>query len=224
MSIIYDTSPEHCAAKEKIPLQHIKKLNKKLFFTLLSLLLSLLLLFFLILHPSKPRFHLRDTSLYVFSLSSPPLPRLLNSTIQATIASNNPNTHVGVYYDHLRAYAVYKGQPITAEAELPPFYQGSGDTDILSASLVGVGMPVAMSLGYEVVRDQMNGKMVLSIRLDGVMRWKVGSWVSGRYRFDVDCVAVIGYGGAAAAGGGGGGGTMAGVVGSMEGAECSTNV
>ncbi|KAH0465355.1 hypothetical protein IEQ34_005458 [Dendrobium chrysotoxum] len=224
MSIIYDTSPEHCAAKEKIPLRHIKKLNKKLFFALSSLLLSLLflfLLFFLILHPSKPQFHLRDTSLYDFSLSSPPLPRLLNSTIEATIASNNPNTHVGVYYDHLRAYAVYKGQQITAEAELPPFYQGNGDTDILSASLVGVGMPVAMSLGYEVVRDQMNGKMVLSIRLDGVMRWKVGSWVSGRYRFDVDCVAVIGYGGAAA---GGGGGMMAGVVGSMEGAECSTNV
>ncbi|XP_020599207.1 NDR1/HIN1-like protein 1 [Phalaenopsis equestris] len=222
MSIYSTTSPKHCAAKQTIPLHHLKTLNKKLLFTLSSLLLSLTflsLLFFLILHPSKPRFHLHDTALYDLTLTSPPSPRLLNSTIQATIVSNNPNTHSGVYYDRLRAYAVYKGQQITAEAELPPFYQGNGDTNLLSASLVGAGMPMATGLGDEVVRDRMNGKMVLSVRLDGEMRWKVGSWVSRRYRFDVDCVAVIRYGVAAA-----GGGLMAGVLGEAEGTECSANV
>lgn len=225
MSIIFDASPKHCAEKQTTSLRHLKRLDRKLVFTLSSLLLSLLflfLLFFLILRPSKPRFHLRDATLYGLALSSKPLPRLLNSTIQATIASSNPNAHVGVCYDGLRSYAVYEGQQITAEAELPPFFLGNGDTNLFTASLAGVAMPVTAALGYEVARDQMNGKVVLSVRLDGEMRWKVGSWVSRRYRFDVDCVAEMRYGGGG--GGGGGGGVAAGVVGSLDGAVCSTNV
>ncbi|KAK8963701.1 hypothetical protein KSP40_PGU013303 [Platanthera guangdongensis] len=222
MSIIYDTSPKHCAAAIHGgggALHRLKKLDKKLLFSLSTFFFSLLiisLLIWLIFHPSKPLFYLRDATLYDLSLTSPPLARRLNSTIQATIFSKNPNTRVGVYYDRLVSYAVYKGQQITADSELPPFYQGHEDSNFLSASLSGVSVPVAPAVLYEVGRDQMAGKMLIRLRLDGKLRWKVGSWVSGWYRFDVDCAAVVDFGV-----GGAGGGMRA--PESVEGRQCSIN-
>ncbi|KAG0474933.1 hypothetical protein HPP92_014619 [Vanilla planifolia] len=121
----------HCAAKHRL---YISKFNKKLLSaasTLIFTILLLSLLIWIILRPSKPEFSLRDAAIYDLSLSSYPLARLLNSTIQATIVSKNPNARVGVYYDRLRACAVYKGQQITADASLPPFYQGHGDINLL---------------------------------------------------------------------------------------------
>ncbi|KAG1354756.1 NDR1/HIN1-like protein 26 [Cocos nucifera] len=210
MSLYLTSSPKDCSKKGF----HINKLSKKLLYTLSTLLLSIVsaaFLIWLILHPSKPEFSLRDTSLYELSLSSP---HLLNSTIQTTIVSKNPNNRVGIYYDQLRVYAAYKGQQITADSLLPPFYQGHQDSNLLSASLHGTGMPVAPSFGYEVGRDQTAGRLYLGLRLDGQLRWKVGTWVSGRYRFDVDCMAVIAIRP----------GDTSGLLGSVQGNQCSTTV
>ncbi|XP_019703016.1 NDR1/HIN1-like protein 26 [Elaeis guineensis] len=210
MSLYLTSSPKDCSKKGF----HINKLNKKLLYTLSTLILSILsatFLIWLILHPSKPEFSLRDTSLYELSLSSP---HLLNSTIQTTIVSKNPNDRVGIYYDQLRVYAAYKGQQITADSLLPPFYQGHQDSNLLSASLHGTGMPVAPSFGYEVGRDQTAGRLYLGLKLDGQLRWKVGTWVSGRYRFDVDCMAVIAIRP----------GDTSGLLSSVQGNQCSTTV
>ncbi|XP_026656520.1 NDR1/HIN1-like protein 26 [Phoenix dactylifera] len=210
MSLYLTSSPKDCSQKGF----HIKKLNKKLLYTLSTLVLSILsagFLIWLILHPSKPEFSLKDTSVYELSLSSP---HLLNSTIQTTIVSKNPNDRVGVYYDQLRVYAAYKGQQITADAALPPFYQGHQDTNLLSASLHGAGMPVAPSFGYEVGRDQTAGRLYLGLKLDGQLRWKVGTWVSGRYRFDVNCIAVVAITP----------GDTSGLLSSVQGSQCSTTV
>ncbi|ONK55971.1 uncharacterized protein A4U43_C10F2820 [Asparagus officinalis] len=205
MSLLTQSSPKHCANKGF----HLKTLlNRKLLYTLSTLISSLLfviLLIYLILHPSKPQFYLQNTTVSNLALSS----------VQATILSKNPNTKVGVYYDDLRAYAVYKGQQITAGSALPPFFQEHEDSNVLSASMYGAGMPVTASAGYEVGRDQEAGRaMALTVRIDGKLRWKVGSWVSGKYRFNVDCVAIIGIGSSV-----GGGGWS-----SVQGTECSTSV
>ncbi|PKA46558.1 hypothetical protein AXF42_Ash012691 [Apostasia shenzhenica] len=210
MSIIYSTSPKHCADKEiTLPL---KKLNKKLLWlisTFLSSVFLLCLLIFLILRPSKPIFSLAATTVSDLTLS--------NSTIQATFVSHNPNTRVAVFYDNLRAYAIYRGQHITGDAELPPFYQGHGDTNLLSASLAVAAVPVTPSLGYEASRDRTTaGKLLLRLRLEGRLRWKVGNWVSGGYGLEVDCIAVVGY----VAGDGAPAVHMA----SAEGTQCSTSV
>jgi len=212
MSLLIQTSPKHCANRG---FQLKKILNKKLLYalsTFISSILFILLLVCLILHPSKPQFYLKGVDLALSA--SAPRGLLLNSTVQVTLLSKNPNTKVGIYYEDVRAYAVYKGQQITADSSLPSFYQGNGDANLLSTSLYGAGMPVAASVGYEVGRDQVAGRMVLSVRIDGRLRWKVGSWVSGRYRFDVDCVAVVGLRP--------GGGPTGSAV--QEGSQCSTTV
>lgn len=155
---------------------------------------------------------LREADIYQLNLSGPR--RLLNSSIQLTLVSKNPNKKVGIYYDELQVYASYKGQQITLYTSLPPFYQGHEDSNFLSASLIGNGLPVDPSFGYEVQRDQSAGKLVMNLKASGRLRWKVGTWVSGRYRFNVDCVAIMPFGPS----------LPAGPLTFRQGAQCSTTL
>ncbi|CAI9774213.1 unnamed protein product [Fraxinus pennsylvanica] len=187
MSKVHEKSPKDCAKKRF----NINKFHKKFFFsfsTFLLAILSLVFLVWLILHPKKPQFSLKDVNIYQLNLSDS---NLINSTVRLTLSSNNPNKKVGIYYDVLQVYASYKSQIITQETSLPPFYQGNEETNLLSAALDGYQIPVAPSFGYEVGRDQRIGKFVLTLKVIGRLRWKVGTWVSGRYRFNVNCIAIL---------------------------------
>ncbi|KAH7538324.1 NDR1/HIN1-like protein 26 [Ziziphus jujuba] len=210
MSQFYTKSPKHCGKQGF----NVDKLYKKLFFgfsVLLTSILALIFLIWLILHPSKPQFSLKEVDIYQLNLSGS---HLLNSSIQLTLLSKNPNQKVGIYYDDLQVYAAYKGQQITMYSSLPPFYQGHQDSNLLTASLVGSGLPVAPSFGYEVGRDQTAGRLVLNLRVNGRIRWKVGTWVSGRYRLNVNCVAVMAFGPT----------IPTGPLISRQGTECSTSI
>lgn len=203
-------SPKHCAQKGL----NVGKLYKKLFFafsTLFTSILSLILIIWLILRPSKPQFSMREAGLYQLSLTGS---HLLNSSVQLTLLSKNPNQKLGIYYDELQVYATYKGQQITTYTSLPPFYQGHQDSNLLTASLVGKGLPVAQSFGYEVERDQKTGQLVLNLKVNGRLRWKVGTWVSGSYRLNVNCVAVMAFGPA----------IPTGPLTSKQGVQCATTV
>ncbi|KAH7543734.1 hypothetical protein ACOSP7_031559 [Xanthoceras sorbifolium] len=211
MSQVFSKSPKHCGEKQKLT---IDKPYKKLFCALsacFTTVLSAILLIWLILHPSKPQFSLREADIYQLNLSTS---HLLNSSIQLTLLSKNPNQKVGIYYDELQVYAAYKGQQITVDSYLPPFYQDHQDTNLLTASLVGTGLPVAASFGYEVGRDQAAGKLVLNLKMNGKLRWKVGTWVSGKYRFNVNCVAVMDFGPT----------LPTGPLSTKQGTQCSTSV
>ncbi|KAL9337182.1 hypothetical protein Peur_068951 [Populus x canadensis] len=190
MSQVSIKSPKQCA-KQGL---NFDKLYKKLFFAfsgIFTTLLLLILMIWLILRPAKPEFTLKEADIYQLSLSGP---NLLNSSIQLTLLSKNPNQKVSIYYDELQVYAAYKGQQITVDTFVPPFYQGHQDSNLLTASLVGTGLPVAPSFNYEVGRDRTAGKLVLNLKVNGRIRWKVGTWVSGRYRINVNCLAVMALG------------------------------
>ncbi|KAB1205216.1 Protein YLS9 [Morella rubra] len=210
MSQILVKSPKHCAKQGLNIDKHYKKLFLA-FSTLFTSILSLILIIWLILRPAKPDFSLTEADVYLLNLSGG---HLLNSSVQLTLFSKNPNQKVGIYYDELQVYAAYKGQQITTYTSLPPFYQGQGDSNLLTASLVGIGLPVAPSFGYEVGRDQIAGKLVLNLKVNGQLRWKVGTWVSSRYRFNVNCVAVMPFGPA----------IPSGPLTSKQGTQCSTTV
>lgn len=216
MSEIGIKSPKHCAKKGLVH-THDYKVYKKLFLvfaTLFTSILSLIFLFWFILHPAKPQFSLQQAEIYKLTFLSGS-DHLLNSSIQITLLSKNPNQKVGIYYDDLQAYASYRGQQITVQVPLPPFYQDRQEANLLSASLSGTGLPVAPSLGYEVVRDQTAGKLVLSLRISGRVKWKVGAWVSGPYHLNVNCVGVMASGPYVA---------PSGIVSIKQGAQCSTAV
>ncbi|KAJ4830889.1 hypothetical protein Tsubulata_011113 [Turnera subulata] len=213
MSQILIQSPKHCAKRERL-LNVDHKLYKKLFFAFsacFTTLLALILIIWIILRPTKPDFTLKEADIYQLSLSGP---NLLNSSIQLTLLSKNPNQKVGIYYDELQVYAVYKGQQITVDTPFPPFYQGHQDSNLLTASLIGTGLPVASSFGYEVGRDQTAGKLVLTLKVNGRLRWKVGTWVSSRYRINVNCIALVAFGSS----------LPTGPLSAKQGTQCSTSV
>jgi hypothetical protein len=143
------------------------------------------LIVYLVLRPTHPRFYLQDATLRQLALAN----GTLSTALQVTLASRNPNGRVGVYYDRLDAYAAYKYQQVTPAAALPPAYQGHGDVDVWSPVLAGSGVPFAPYLAAALAEDVAAGYLVLQLRIDGRVRWKVGSWVSGRYHIFVRCPA-----------------------------------
>ncbi|XP_047322123.1 NDR1/HIN1-like protein 26 [Impatiens glandulifera] len=201
MSIIDEKSPKHCGSKQQQQNgnHHLKKIknnfssSKKLictFSTFFTSILFIIILIWFLLRPTKPQFSLKDTQITQLSSGA----GLLNSSLQLTLLSQNPNNKIGIYYDDFLLYATYKTQQITVQTPLPPFYQEHEEKNLLSATLIGVGVPVAPSLGYEVGRDRSSGKLVVNVKGIGRLRWKVGTWVSGSYRFVVNCVSVMDFG------------------------------
>jgi Late embryogenesis abundant protein len=174
MSIIFTASPpKDCSKRGQNQLFHHIKGNRKLLISLSGLIFSILSIFllWLLLHPTNPRFYLKDLS-------------ALNSTISTAIISKNPNSHASIYYDNLHVYVAYAGVQITPEVVLPPFNQGELDNDIISADLVG---PTGMSSASDMAVKLTN----LNLKIEGNLRWKVGPWVSGRYKLEVDCMTML---------------------------------
>lgn len=164
-----------------------------LFFLVILVLLAILIIW-LVLRPTKPRFYLQDAVIYSFNTTGG-VPSLLNSNIQVTIASRNPNDRVGIYYDRLHVYAAYKYQQITPATAVTPIYQGHKDILLWSPFLCGVEVPLAPFLAEALERDHAAGALLLNVKLDGRIRWKVGSWTSGHYHLFVDCPALLSFGG-----------------------------
>uniref|UniRef100_A0A0E0MCP0 Late embryogenesis abundant protein LEA-2 subgroup domain-containing protein n=1 Tax=Oryza punctata TaxID=4537 RepID=A0A0E0MCP0_ORYPU len=163
----------------------------------LALIVAIIaLIVYLVLRPTHPRFFLQDATLRQLDLSNSSTSGVLSTTIQVTIASRNPNDRVGVYYDRLDVYASYKYQQITLAASLPPVYQGHGDVDVWSPVLTGPNVPFAPYLGDALAKDVAAEYLILQVKIDGRVRWKVGSWISGHYHLFVTCPAFfIGSGG-----------------------------
>ncbi|KAI4382226.1 hypothetical protein MLD38_008215 [Melastoma candidum] len=167
-------------------------LPRHLFSFLLGIVVVVLfavLLIFLILRPTKPSFILRDAMVYNFNSTASPT--LLTTTIQVTISTRNPNARVGVYYQKLDVYASYRGQQITLPVQLPDSYQGHKEIVEWSPFLYGESVPVSPFLAESLAEDQNVGTVLLNIKVDGKVKWKVGTWVSGKYLLHANCPALL---------------------------------
>ncbi|XP_074571787.1 NDR1/HIN1-like protein 1 [Curcuma longa] len=150
-----------------------------------------ILIVWLVLRPTKPTFYLRDAAVLQFNLSLSD--NLLATVAQATVASHNSNGRIGVYYDRLDVFATYQDQQITVATAIPPFYQGHEDINVWSPYLAGTSVPVAPYLCSALQQDEAAGILLLYVKMDGRIRWKVGSWTSGHYRLEVSCPAFFSF-------------------------------
>lgn len=155
------------------------------------IVLVVVLLVWAILQPNKPRFILQDATVYAFNLSTP---NLLTSNFQVTLSARNPNDKIGIYYDRLDVYASYHSQQITLRTAIPPTYQGHKEINVWSPFIYGNQVPVAPYNSVALGQDQGSGAVQLTIRIDGRVRWKVGTFISGRYHLYVRCPAYITFG------------------------------
>ncbi|XVF55840.1 hypothetical protein PTKIN_Ptkin06aG0069000 [Pterospermum kingtungense] len=185
------------SAKDKDCSYHGKR--RRIFFrrvigcilTFLLLVLIVIFLIWAILRPSKPSFILRDTTLYVFNAS---IPNFVTSSFQVTIASRNPNDRIGIFYDRLDVYASYRNQQITLMTALPPTYQDHNENNVWSPFIYGNMCPVAPDNFEYLGEEQSAGTVFLTIRIDGRVRFKVGTFVSKRYHLFVRCPAFLTFG------------------------------
>ncbi|XP_068662341.1 NDR1/HIN1-like protein 1 [Aristolochia californica] len=176
---------KHCGSHD----HKRRKLYRRLFAAFLAFIILVLLIVFiiwLVLRPTKPRFSLQDAAVYQFNLSGP---NLLTTTVQISLVSRNPNDRIGVYYDRLVVYASYRNQQVTLGTVLPSTYQGDNDVIVWSPFLNGASVPVSPYLGLAIGQDQTVGYYILNIKVDGRVRWKVGTWISGGYHLYVNCPA-----------------------------------
>ncbi|KAJ9694989.1 hypothetical protein PVL29_010463 [Vitis rotundifolia] len=155
------------------------------------IILVVVLLVWAILQPKEPRFVLQDPTIYALNISTP---NILTINIQVTITTRNPNDKIGIYYDKLVTYATYRGQQITPAYLIPPTYQGHKEIITWSPFLSGTGVPVAPYNAIALNQDQSYGAITLIIKINGRVRWKVGTFTSGRYNLNVKCVAPITFG------------------------------
>ncbi|KAL6870931.1 hypothetical protein ACP4OV_014779 [Aristida adscensionis] len=163
-----------------------------LLFVLALAVAVIALIVYLVLRPTHPRFYLQDATIKQLDLgANSTAAGALSTTLQVTVASRNPNGRVGVYYDRLDVYAAYKYQQVTLAAALPPVYQGHGDVDVWSPVLAGPAVPFAPYLADALAKDLAAGYLVLQVKIDGRVRWKVGTWVSGHYHLFVTCPAFL---------------------------------
>ncbi|XP_058087888.1 NDR1/HIN1-like protein 1 [Magnolia sinica] len=168
-----------------------KKLYRPLLFTLLGFVIAvvfIILVIYLALRPTKPSFFIQDATVYQFNMTSP---NFLTSTLQVSLYSRNPNSRVGIYYDSLDMYASYHNEQITLSTGLPSVYQGDNDVSIWSPLLCGASIPISPYLGVAFDRDHAVGLAVITVKVKGVLKWKVGTWVSGQYQLYVSCPAYL---------------------------------
>ncbi|KAK6944107.1 Late embryogenesis abundant protein, LEA_2 subgroup [Dillenia turbinata] len=158
----------------------------------LFIVLVVVLIVWAVLRPEKPTFILQDISVYAFNISTNPY--LLTSNFQVTISSRNPNDNIGIYYDKLDIYAVYRSQQITLRSGVPPTYEGHKEVNTWSPFICGTSVPIAPYLAVALNQDQSVGSVLLTVKVDGQIRWKVGSIVTGHYHLYANCPATITFG------------------------------
>ncbi|KAK7312676.1 hypothetical protein VNO77_36735 [Canavalia gladiata] len=165
------------------------------------LILLIIFLIWIILRPTKPRFIIQDATLYTFNFSSTspsvtsPTPNILTLTMQVTLAAHNPNHRIGIYYHNLYAYASYRNQQISLATSIPNTYQGHKDFTIWSPFIYGNAVPVSPFLLSALQLDQSTGTVLVNVKVNGRVKWKVGTWISGRYHIYVNCPAYIRFAG-----------------------------
>ncbi|XP_051150710.1 NDR1/HIN1-like protein 1 [Andrographis paniculata] len=152
------------------------------------LALLTILIVWAVLQPKKPRFSVQDATVFVLNVSAP---NVISTTIQITVLSRNPNSRIGVYYGKLFVYANYNNQQISYYTVIPPTYQGHKDLNIWSPFIYGTNVPVAPYNGLRLAQDQSAGAVRINFKIDGRVKWKVATFVSGRYHLHVTCPVTI---------------------------------
>ncbi|CAF2366901.1 unnamed protein product [Brassica rapa] len=175
--------------------KYVDAATKRIVYGCIGLVVTVAVVVFLvwaILHPHKMDFVLQDVTIYEFNISQP---NLLTSNLQVTLSSHNPNDKIGILYERLDIYASYRNQEVTLAHLLPETYQGHLEVTVWSPVLTGTAVSVEPYLTPALNEDINAGMVLLNIKIDGCVKWKVGTWVSECYRLLVNCPASIPFSG-----------------------------
>ncbi|OEL27863.1 NDR1/HIN1-like protein 12 [Dichanthelium oligosanthes] len=155
---------------------------------IILLALLIVLIVWLVLRPTKPRFYLNNVDIVCINVSAS---SALTVTMQATLAARNPNDRVGIFYDRADVYAEYRGLQITVATALPAIFQGRNDATVWAPFLSAANVPLPPYLATALAQDETAGYLLITIRVDGWIRWKAGAFITSHYHLRVRCPALL---------------------------------
>jgi hypothetical protein len=116
--------------------------------------------------------------------------QLINSSIQITILSTNPNQRVDIYFHQFNVYATYNNKKIIGDSISQQFNQRQVEKTLLYTTLSGNGV-LEPSISYELGQDIISEKLSLDIQANGQLQWKFADWMSPPYPISISYVSVI---------------------------------
>ncbi|KAF5739685.1 putative Late embryogenesis abundant (LEA) hydroxyproline-rich glycoprotein family [Tripterygium wilfordii] len=143
-----------------------------------------ILVFWLVVRPNKVKFHVTNARLTEFNLTSN---NNLNYNLALNLTIRNPNKKIGVYYDVIEARALYEDQRLKS-VYLPNFYQGHKSTNTISPVFQG---QQAVFFGAdetaEYNQETVNGVYSFDVNLYLRIRFKLGDFITGKFKPKVKC-------------------------------------
>ncbi|RZR87609.1 hypothetical protein BHM03_00015060 [Ensete ventricosum] len=133
------------------------------------------LIIWLVLRPRLPQVTVSSATLSGFNLSTSQ--QLLSGDFDLNLTVHNPNSKMGIYYDHVAA-SVHYGSERLSDTSLAPFYQAKGATTGLRSRLVAVGVYVDSYVVNGINSDlgRGDGAVRFQVRVSAWVRFKPGAW------------------------------------------------
>uniref|UniRef100_A0A7N0U8E4 Late embryogenesis abundant protein LEA-2 subgroup domain-containing protein n=1 Tax=Kalanchoe fedtschenkoi TaxID=63787 RepID=A0A7N0U8E4_KALFE len=144
------------------------------------------LITWLVIRPRKLVYSVDYGSVSSFNISRDHL----TANFDFVLNGRNPNHRVTVYYDSIEVRVVYEDQTM-AYGSLEPFHQPHKNVTRLEAKLLARSVPLVGSISRDLRRERASGDVEFGIYLDARVRFKVGSWKSGRRKLRVKCDPVL---------------------------------
>ena len=158
--------------------------------TLLLLIIVIgisILITWLIIRPTPLDFTIEDAKIHNFNISSN---NALNATFNLTIKSYNNNHKVGLWYDSMDINIWYDKQMLVF-ADVPPFYQPKRNETTLHVDVGATPTRLMTSVAKKFKSDRSSGEVVLVVKLNARIRFKVGAIKSKHYEMVVECSPVV---------------------------------
>ncbi|KAE8785352.1 protein YLS9-like [Hordeum vulgare] len=184
--------------------------------TICSVLLLLILLagvialvLYLVYRPNSPAFTVTNIAVYSLTNVTGPsaglpaagvgagarAPYAVAASFQCALVIRNPSGRSSARYDRLTAYVVYRGEAITAPAEMPPLVQDP-DSAVVVAPVIGDGgatpVPVSPETAAALANDVTYGVVSLRVVLLGRVRFVSGPFRSGWRSMYARCDLLVG--------------------------------
>ncbi|XP_050383024.1 NDR1/HIN1-like protein 10 [Argentina anserina] len=141
------------------------------------------LVFWLIVRPTKVKFHVTDATLTQFNFSAD---SNLHYNLALNLTIRNPNKKIGVYYDRIEARALYEGQRLNT-VTLTPFYQGHKTTNVFNPVFKGQQLIVGSDLLEEFNEQKSAGVYEIEMKLYLRIRFKLGGIKTGKFKPRIEC-------------------------------------
>ncbi|XP_031285851.1 NDR1/HIN1-like protein 13 [Pistacia vera] len=157
-------------------------------FTLLTLILLLAIasgIFYLVFRPESPHYSINSISIKPLNLSSSS--SRISPQFNISVTANNPNNHIGIYYEKDSSVEAYYQDVILCDGVLPWFYQPKNNVTVFNVDLKGSAIQLTSSVHKQLVAAEKSGTVALKVNLRAPVKIKVGSVKTWTIKVKINC-------------------------------------